>query len=77
MAGAAVERRSLSGMDPELGRRQGEDEPAVAVVDVDVVPAEDVPEDGPYRVGLGGVEQRMDPGDRHRALSHRATGAGR
>jgi hypothetical protein len=53
-------------MDAELRGRQLEDQPVVP--EIDVLPAEDIAEDGPYRVRLGGVDQSVDTGDRHRAI---------
>ena len=53
-------------MDAELGGWQGEDEPAVTVVDL--VPAEDIAEDVSNRFRLGGVEEGMGADDGHGAL---------
>jgi hypothetical protein len=55
--------RPFGGMHPELRGRQGEDEPAVA--GVDVLPAEDVAERRAKRVGLRGVEQSVGASDSH------------
>ena len=63
VADAGVGGRTLGRVHPDLGRRQGEDEPALAVVDV--LPTEDVAHDGAHGVGLGGVEQGVYAGDRH------------
>jgi hypothetical protein len=52
-------------MDSELGRRQLEDQPARAVLDV--VPLEDVAQHLPERVGLRCVQQHVSADDRHRA----------
>ena len=56
----------LGGVDGDLGRGEGEDQPAAA--GVDVVPAEHVGHDRAQRVGVGGVEQDVGTGDRHGAI---------
>jgi hypothetical protein len=53
-------------MDAELGRRQREDQPAVAVVDV--APAEDVAQNRAQLVGLRRVQQDMRAGDPDRRI---------
>ena len=49
-------------MNPQLGRRQREDQPTVAVVDE--TPAEDVSQNGPQCLRLGRVEQDVCADDR-------------
>ena len=53
----------LRRVDADLGRREGEDQPPLA--GVDVVPSEDVAEDGAQRLRLRGVEQDVGTGDGH------------
>ena len=48
-------------MDSELGRRQREDQPTLARIHE--AKAEHVPEEGPRRLGVVDVEQRVDAGD--------------
>jgi hypothetical protein len=50
-------------MHAHLGGRQGEDQSAIARVDV--VPTENVAKRGPELLSLGRVEQNVRAGDRH------------
>src|SRR5439155_27072067 len=66
MLHAALERRPFARMHTELSRRQGQDEPASAVVDI--TPAEDITEHGSYRFGLRRVHDGVHSGYCHRIL---------
>jgi hypothetical protein len=50
-------------VDAELGRREGEDEPPLARVDM--LPTEGVTEYRPERLGLRGIEQDVSTDDSH------------
>ena len=69
VADAARVGRSFGRMHAQLRRRQGEDEPAVA--GIDVLPAEDVPQRRSQRLGLRRVQQGVDSRDGH--ARHSAT----
>jgi hypothetical protein len=56
-------------MDAELGGRQGEDQPPVAVVDV--AKAEDVAKERPRRLRVLRVDQRMNAVDHSRNYPRR------
>src|ERR687892_413671 len=67
---SALEGLAFGRVDAELSRGEGEDEPPAT--GVDVVPAEDVPEDGPHLLRLRGVDQRVGSGYRHAPFSSMA-----
>ena len=56
----------LDRVHAELGGRQLEDQPAR--MGFDVVPPEHVAQHLAERLGLGRVEQAVDPGDRHAGI---------